>query len=446
MAIIGQVVIGIMMFFVVVGAVAAIRNEDSGLGAEFKAGLHSIGPIFIPVAGIMASVPYLSIFVEKVIGPAFTAFGGDPAMAATTFIAVDMGGYQLAEATAASTDGWVMAAVAGYMAGATLVFSVPVGLAMLDRRDHKYMALGIMSGLLTIPLGVLITVAILSSTGTLLREEITTTGDSTHPFSMSIGAMLANIAPLAIVVALIALGLKLRPQWMIAGFIWFGRILDAALKLVLAATIVEYFTGFFSWIFGAWGFAPIIADADDQFRALEIAGYIGIMLAGAFPMVWAIKTYLAKPLAAIGSKVGISPEGTAGLLAGAANILALFHLIKSMPAKDKVLCIAFAVCSAFLLGDHLAFTANFQPNMIGALLIGKFAAGVLAILLALWIAVPTARRLEEEDRAEVTGQATPPQPRNGDEDSRDADIVAGALITGSPTSSSGAADLGRGRP
>ena len=35
MAVIGQVVIG---------AVAAIRNDESGMGKEFKEGLHSIGP------------------------------------------------------------------------------------------------------------------------------------------------------------------------------------------------------------------------------------------------------------------------------------------------------------------------------------------------------------------------------------------------------------------
>lgn len=406
MAVIGQVVIGIMMLFVVVGAVAAIRDDDSGLGAEFKAGLHAIGPIFIPVAGIMASIPYLSVFVEKVMGPVFGVFGGSPAMASTTFIAVDMGGYQLAQATAENTDVWLMAMVAGYMAGATLVFSIPVGLAMLDRQDHKYMALGIMSGILTVPVGVLITVGILAGSGTLLRDEISTDAPSTHEFSMGVGTMMANLAPLAIVVVLIAIGLKFRPQMMINAFIWFGRLLDAGLKLVLAFAIVEYFTGFFSGVLGAWGFDPIIADEADQFRALEIAGYIGIMLAGAFPMVWAIKTYLSKPLAAVGSKVGISPEGSAGILAAAANILALFHLIKTMPAKDKVLCIAFAVCSAFLLGDHLAFTANFQPNMIGALLIGKLSGGILGILLALWIAVPTAKRLEQEDLARLEAGET----------------------------------------
>ncbi|MDF2967954.1 MAG: ethanolamine utilization protein EutH [Nocardioidaceae bacterium] len=401
MEIIGEVVIAIMMFFVVIGAVAAIRNEDSGLGAEFKAGLHSIGPIFIPVAGIMASIPYLSVFVERVIGPVFGVFDGSPAMAATTFIAVDMGGYQLAEATAENTDVWIMAMVAGYMAGATLVFSIPVGLAMLDKADHKYMALGIMSGILTVPVGVLITVAILALSRTNVRSEVSTESASEHAFAVDVATIASNLAPLTIVVVAIALGLKFRPQMMITGFIWFGRFLDAGLKLVLAFAIVEYFTGFFSWLLGSWGFDPIIADEADQFRALEIAGYIGIMLAGAFPMVWAIRTYLSKPLSVVGGRFGISPEGTAGFLAAAANILALFHLIKSMPAKDKVLCIAFSVCSAFLLGDHLAFTANFQPNMIGALLLGKLGGGILGVVLAYWIAVPTAQRLEREDWAKT---------------------------------------------
>lgn len=321
-------------------------------------------------------------------------------MAGTTFIAVDMGGYQLAEATAGgSTANWIMAAIVGYMAGATIVFSIPVGLAMLDGRDHKYMALGIMSGILTVPIGVFITASILSLTGANVRSEVSTTADSTFSMAaLDFGTILSNLVPLAIIVVAIALGLYFYAGAMISGFMVFGKTMDAGIKIVLALSIVEYFTGFFSTVFGAWGFAPIIADAEDQFRALEIAGYIGIVLAGAFPMVYAIRTYLARPLSAVGRRVGMSVEGSAGVLAAAANILALYHLIKSMPPRDKVLCISFAVCAAFLLGDHLAFTANFQPNMILPLLIGKLAAGIIAMLLAVWIAVPKALELEKEDR------------------------------------------------
>ncbi len=401
MAIIGDIVVYVIMAFVVAGAVAAIIGDEHGMGREFKEGLHSIGPIFIPVAGIMASIPYLSKFIEAVVGPVFGLVGASPSMAATTVIAVDMGGYQLAQATADSTANWIMAAIVGYMAGATIVFSIPVGLAMLDQRDHKYMALGIMSGILTVPLGVLITTTILSVTQARVRDEVSTTADSNYALTdLTFGTIFTNLVPLVIIVVDIALGLYFYANMMIKGFMWFGKAMDTGIKLVLAFSIVEYFTGFFSTVFGAWGFDPIIADAEDQFRALEIAGYIGITLAGAFPMVYVIRTYLARPLGAVGRRFGISSEGSAGILAAAANILALYHLVKTIPPKDKVLCIAFAVCSAFLLGDHLAFTANFQPNMILPLMLGKFGAGLIAIALAYWIAVPTARELERQDREE----------------------------------------------
>ena len=278
------------------------------------------------------------------------------------------------------------------MAGATIVFSIPVGLAMLDKRDHKYMALGIMSGILTVPVGVFITSVLLTVTSTPVRDTISTTAASTHVFGAGLGTVLTNLSPLLVTVVLIALGLWFVPDFMIRAFMVFGRVMDTGIKLVLAFSIVEYFTGGFSTLFGAWGFDPIIADEVDQFRALEIAGYIGILLAGAFPMVYAVRVYLAKPLGAFGRKVGISTEGSAGLLATMANIIAMYHLVKTMPARDKVINIAFAVCAAFLFGDHLAFTANFQPNLavpliredqiVGALVVRRKAPGPFSPELA----------------------------------------------------------------
>lgn len=185
---------------------------------------------------------------------------------------------------------------------------------------------------------------------------------------------------------------------MISGFMIFGRVMDALIKLVLVFSIIEIFTGIFSTVFGEWGFHPIMADEKDQFRALETAGYIGIMLAGAFPMVYLLRKYAAKPLELGGRKLGLSSTGSAGILATVANILAMFQLIRYMPPKDKVINISFAVCAAFLLGDHLSFTANFQPNLILPVLAGKFLAGVCAIAFAYWLSVPTALKLEELDR------------------------------------------------
>lgn len=397
MAIIGDLVIWVMMAFVVIGAIGAIRDDEHGVGKEFKEGIHSIGPIFLPVAGIMAAVPYLSLFIEAITGKVFEFVGADPAMAAGALIAGDMGGYNLAEVTAQSHGGWVMASAVAFMSGSTIVFSVPVGLAMLDKIHHKYLALGVMSGILTIPIGVLITTAVLKFTATPLRTDISTTAQSTQPIDLGWLEVFANVLPIALFVIALALLLRFATGFMVRGFLVFGRLLDAALKIILALVIVEYFTGALSSVWTGWAFAPIIADEADQFRALEIAGYIGIMLAGAFPLVYVIKKYLARPLEAVGEKVGISEEGMAGILAASANILAMFRLIPMMPPRDRVLVIAFSVCAAFTFGDHLAFMANFQPNMVVPLVVGKLTAGVLAMLLAVWLAVPTALRLDQED-------------------------------------------------
>ncbi|WP_144529367.1 ethanolamine utilization protein EutH [Peribacillus simplex] len=423
MEMVGKFVIYIIMVCAVVGAIASIKDSEQGLGKQFMEGLHTVGHIFIPAAGIMASIPYLSWFIDKVCGPIFAAIGADPALAATTILATDMGGYQLAAELQQSYEGWIMAMIVGFMSGATIVFSIPMGLAMLEKRDHKYMALGVMSGILTIPIGAFISSVLVVATNSKIREVISTNTDSTYEFALSYLKIALNLSPLLIFVVLLALGLYFLPDLMIKGFMWFGKILDAAIKLVLVFSIVEIFTGLFSNVLGAWGFHPIMADKADQFRALETAGYIGIMLAGAFPMIYLIQKYAGKPLEAMGGKIGLSKAGSAGILATVANILAMFKLVKDMPPKDKVINISFAVCAAFLLGDHLSFTANFQPSLILPIIVGKLSAGAIGIGLAYWLSVPKALELEEKDREAGVIGVNEYKTKNEEENSNEIQVV-----------------------
>jgi ethanolamine transporter len=397
---IGTIIVYFIMICAVIGCFAYIRDDESELGKEFIEGIYSIGPIFVPTAGILASAPYLSTFIKSVCGPMFASVGADPAIAATTIIAVDMGGYQLADVLALTRESWIMAMVVGYMSGATIVFSIPVGLTMLAKKDHKYMALGVMAGLLSIPVGVFVTCSMLSVSDLMVRGMISANAESTYLLALSFKTIFLNLLPLTIFCVTLAVGLKVIPNTMIKGFLFFGRSMSTALILVLVFSIVEMYTGFFSKVCGAWGFDPIIADPKDQFRALEIAGYIGTMLCGAFPMVYLIKKYCAKPMNVIGSKVGLDSTGAAGILAAAANILAMFRLIGDMRPKDKVLCIAFSVCAAFTFGDHLAFTANFQPNMILPVMTGKLCGGMAGFGLAYLLSVPAALALQKEEAEE----------------------------------------------
>ena len=138
MELIGTIVVYIIMACALVGCIASVVRPESELGQQFVAGIDSIGPIFLPVAGIMAAAPYLTAFVSTVFGPAYGLLGADPAMAATTFIAVDMGGYQLADALAQTRESWIMAMMTGYMAGATIVFTIPVALKMPSVPERIY--------------------------------------------------------------------------------------------------------------------------------------------------------------------------------------------------------------------------------------------------------------------------------------------------------------------
>ena len=363
MELIGTAVVYLIMACALVGCAASVIKPESELGKEFVAGIDAIGPIFLPVAGIMASAPYLTAFVSAVFGPAYSALGADPAMAATTFIAVDMGGYQLADALAQTRESWIMAMMTGYMAGATIVFTIPVALKMLVKRDRKYLALGVMSGLLAIPIGVLVASVIIAFSHPVVREAVSTNAEAAYQLVLSFSQIGLNLIPLIIICLALAAGLKFKPDAMIRGFIVFGRVMESALKIVF------------------------------------VLGAIGMMLCGAFPLVYLIKRYLAAPLAKIGGLVGLSSDATAGLLAASANVLAALSMVKDLKARDKVIVISFAVCCAFLFGDHLSFTANFQPTLIVPVLVGKIAGGIAAIAFSYVFAVKKAEELEKLDEA-----------------------------------------------
>lgn len=410
MELIGQIVVYIMMACMAAGAIASMVRPESELGKEFIEGLYSIGPIFLSVGGIFASIPYISWFVEVVFGPAFGLVGADPALASTTIVATDMGGYQTADVISATRESWIMAMYTGFMAGATIVYSLPIGLRMVDKQDHKYLALGMMCGFVSIPFGVLIASTVTMLSSPLIRETISNNAEATYQMALTAGTMFANLVPITIICVLIALGLKFIPNGMIKGFTVFGRFIDYAARTVLMLSIIEYFTGLFSTLFGGWGFEPLAAygvfDPETGTynqavisEAVEVCASIGMMLAGAFPMVYLIKTYLAKPLGAIGRFFGLSDLAVSGILATSANALALFPMVRDMAPLDKVKVLAYCVAGSFIIGDHLSFCATYQPTLIAPLMVGKFIAAILAIVFVRWLAQKKTLELAAEDTA-----------------------------------------------
>ena len=349
-----EILIAVMAAFAVAGAIDRIFGNRWGLGKEFEEGILAMGSLALAMVGIVCLAPVLASLLKPVIVPVFAFLGADPAMFAGTILACDMGGGALAVELAASHQAAMLGGVlTGSMLGATVVFTIPVAMGILEEKDRPVMAQGILCGIVTIPLGVL-------------------AGGLTAGFP--IGMVLRNLIPIVIIAALIALGLWRAENAMVRGFEVFGKLVVAVVTVGLAAAVVEALTGFV--------IIPGMAPISDGF---ETVGTIAIVLAGAFPLVFVITKLLRKPLMAAGRWLGINDAAAAGLIASLANSIATFGMVKDMNRRGKVVNIAFAVSAAFVFGDHLGFTAGFAPEMIGPMIVGKLVGGVSAIAVAMWL-------------------------------------------------------------
>lgn len=347
-----EIVIAVMAGFAVLGALDRIFGNRFGIGKEFEEGILAMGSLALAMIGIISLAPVLAAVLKPVVVPVYSFLGADPAMFAGTILACDMGGGALAAQMSADPEAALLGGViTGSMLGATIVFTIPVALGILQPEDRPALAKGILCGIVTIPIGILV--------GGLVA-------------GFSIGMVARNLVPIILIAALIALGLWKAERLLIKGFTVFGKAITVLITLALAAAIFESLTGFVI----IPGMAPIS-------EGFETVGAIAIVLAGAFPLVFVVTKLLDKPLMKTGRLLGINDTAAAGLVASLANSIATFGMLKDMDARGKVVNVAFAVSAAFVFGDHLGFAAGFAPEMLPAMIAGKLAGGISAVAVAL---------------------------------------------------------------
>jgi ethanolamine transporter len=348
---INEIILYVMVLFMVIGALDKCLGNKFGYGEKFEEGFMAMGALALAMVGIISFAPVLAKLLSPIITPIYQFLGADPAMFATTILANDMGGYPLAMQLAHTPEAGTFAGlVLGAMMGATIVFTIPVALSMIDKEDRDYLAKGVLAGMITIPIGCFVG-------GVVAGYDI--------------GMIFANLVPIIIFAALISVGLWKIPKKMIHGFNLFGQGVVIVITLALATIVVQTLTG----LVIIPGMAPIS-------DGITIIGSIAITLAGAFPFVYFITKHFEKPLLKVGKKLGINDIAAAGLVASLANNIAMFAIFKKMDKNGKIINVAFAVSAAFVFGDHLGFTAGIDKNMIFPVIVGKLTAGICAVILA----------------------------------------------------------------
>lgn len=369
---INNVIIYIMAGFMTLGAIDYCMGNKMGLGDRFKEAFMAMGPLTLAMVGIVSLSPVLAAVVLPVIGPIYKLIGADPSSFANTLLALDMGGYALAQELAQSPEAGLFAWVfLGTMMGPTFVFTIPVALGIIDSKDRQYFAKGILLGIITVPIGCLV--------GGLLA-------------GFSLQMILLNLFPTMLISLSIAFGLWKVPASIMKAFTAFGKLVQVVAIFGLVAIIFETLTGII--------IIPGMIPLDEGIRTV---GRIAIVLAGAFPMVTFLNRFFRKSLARVGTIMGISETAATGLLASLAHHIPMFALLKEMDPRGKVMNAAFSVSGAFVFGSHLGFVAGINKELVFAMVVGKLVAGLTAVVLA---GVTTART--GSDPALSLGLHTPP--------------------------------------
>ena len=360
----------LMVIFMIVGGIDKIRGNKHGYGERFDSGFQALGDLATAMIGMIALVPVIKIVLGNILGSFFSMIGADPSLFAGIVLGMDLGGYPLAMELARSEavglfTGMIVAAVMGI----NVVFNIPVGMGIIQKEDHPYMATGILIGFATIP------IACIAGGGVMMASG----------FELTAADILFNTIPVAVVSILIILGLIFARNKMLKVFILFGKGVTALVTFGTMVAVFLYLTGIRLPLFhvmvepDASGVIPLL-------DGIQVVGGIALVLLGAFPMVTFITRKFNAPLQKLGKKLDLDEHSIAGLIANLANNILTFQLLKDMSPKGKIFNCAFTVSAAFLLGDHLGFAANANQQMIVPMLAAKLAGGITALLLAsvLW--------------------------------------------------------------
>ena len=342
-----------MVVFAVLGGLDLLFGNRFGLGKEFERGFEMLGTLALCMLGLLTLAPFLADLMEPGLRWLAEILPFDPSLYTSFLFANDNGGAVLAENVAIHAElGAFNGHIVASMLGATVSFTIPFALSNVPKQLHRNLLLGLLCGIVTIPLGCF--------AGGLIEQ-------------LPMGLLLLDLLPIFIVSGLIALGLFLVPELCLKIFKGIGFAIKGMIVFGLILGVVDATTG----LQPLPGIAPFSENA-------EIILFAATVMSGAFPMIYVLQKILTKPLGKIARKTGMNEVSAAGFLTTVATSVATFDQMKKMDGKGILLNSAFAVSAAFLLTDHLAFTVAKNPDILPGLMVGKVVAALFSLAVA-WL-------------------------------------------------------------
>jgi len=342
----------IMVIFSMLGALDRILGNRFGLGKQFEKGFMLLGNMALSMIGMIIISPFLADLLQPVFGAVYDVLGLDPSIIPASLFANDMGGAPLSVEVAVDSEiGLYNALVVSAMMGATISFTIPYALGIVEPSRHKEVLLGFLCGIVTIPIGCFVSGLVAG---------------------IALGKLLLNLLPLVLFSAVIAVGLALCPMVCVKIFGVFGTFIKIIITIGLALGVLRFLTGI--------EVIPGLATLED---GAAICLNASAVMTGAFPLLHLISKLVSKPLKAVGKKAGINETSALGFVSSLATSMTTYEMVNSMDKKGIVYNSAFAISAAFTFAGHLAFTMAFDASYILPVIVGKLVAGVCALVLAI---------------------------------------------------------------
>lgn len=341
----------VILLFSILGAADRILGNKLGIGQEFEKGFHLLGSMALSMIGMIVVSPLLADLLRPMFDFTADVLHLDPSIIPSSLFANDMGGAPLSvEVARDEAVGLFNALVVSSMMGCTISFTIPFALGMVKKDLHRELILGLLCGVVTVPLGCFF-------------AGLTA--------GLPLPALLLDLLPLVLFAGVIAAGLLLCPNLCVKIFSVFGFLIKALITVGLVLGIAEFL---------------LKKELIPSLESIEEGGLVclnaAIVMTGMFPLISLLSRLLSKPLSWLGAKIGISELSAIGLVSSLATSMTTFGVMNDMDKKGVMLNSAFAVSAAFTFAGHLAFTMAFDASMLLPMIVGKLSAGALALVLA----------------------------------------------------------------
>lgn len=331
-------------------ALDLLLGDRLGLGSALREGLNAIIELLLLMTGFMALAPWMAAHLGPAVSPLFRRLGCDPSLFAGLLMSCDAGGAVLArqladDAEAGLYNGLI---VASFM-GCALTGAVPLALSNTHGAKRAAAVQGLTAAFVALPFACLFTGALCGFGWPLL---------------------LRNTWPVLAVAAILLALLRFAANWV-------GRVFD-----VLAFAVRG--TALFGFALAVWqeaGGPVLLPGLTPLAEIYPVICGIGVFLGGILPFFTLVRRLLRGPLQALARQLHQQPQTLTYLILTTANDIPTLLALEELDAPGVTLNVAYAVLSAYTVGDFLAFSLQFAPGLAMPMMAGRLLSGaaVLAV-------------------------------------------------------------------